>query len=182
MRIKIFSKKKNIIKHSTQLCLLAITALIFISCASAKVSQSRGHIKPDLVIALAPSGGVLAEAIGIELFNKGFTVIDTAQMSNLMLRYNMTELELSKPQNLKALKEEGIDGILTVKSVTGYDGKPQSATVRINSTKAWSEIIAGVSWQNGWGGRQGSLADRSKRKDITGAAKQIVRALIMRGR
>jgi len=156
--------------------------LFLISCASSKVSLSRGYIPPDLVIALAPSGGVLADAIGVELFNKGFTVIDTAQMSNLMVRYNMTEIELSKPQNLKALKEEGIDGILTVKSVTGYDGKPQSATVRINSTKAWSEIIVGVSWQNGWGGRQGSILDRSKRKDITGAAKEIVRVLITKRR
>ncbi len=167
---------------NNKIFIIGVVFLFFISCASSKVTLSRGYIPPDFVIALAPSGGVLAEAIGIELFNKGFTIIDTTQMSNLMIRYNMTEIEFFKPQNLKVLKKEGIDGILTVKSVTGYDGKPQSATVRINSTKAGSEIIAGVSWQNGWGGRPGSISDRSKRKDITGAAKEIVRALIKKGR
>ncbi len=165
----------------SKIFIMGLMLLFLISCASSKVTLSRGHIPHNLVIALAPSGGILADAVGIELFNRGYTVIDTAQMSNLMVRYNMTEIELSKPQNLKALKEEGIDGILTVKSVRGYDRKPQSAAVRINSTKAWSEIIAGVSWQNGWGGQQGSIVDRSKRKDITGAAKEIVRALLTRG-
>lgn len=153
--------------------------LIFLlaSCASSKMAQVVGLVPPGLRIALAPSGGVMADAIGIELFNRGWTVIDTAQMSNMMLRYNMTEIELSKPENLQILKDQGIDGVLVVRSVVGYDGRPQSAVARINSTKSWGEIIAGVSWENGWGGQAGSIMDRSKRKDITGAAREIVDAL-----
>jgi hypothetical protein len=50
--------------------------------------------------------------------------------------------------------------------------------VRINSTSNWSNVIAGVSWKNGWGGRAGSISDRGMRKDIPGAAEEIVRALI----
>lgn len=151
-----------------------------ISCASSGVSQSSGYIPPKIVIALAPSGGILADAIGIELFNRGFTVMDTNQFSSFMVRHNMTELEFSQPQNLKLIKEEGIDAILMVKSVAGHDQKPQSATVRLNSTENWGKIIAGISWKNGWGGRPGSIADRTMRKDVPGAAKQIVQELLKR--
>src|SRR4030042_3484717 len=157
-------------RHKT--VLICFLVILLASCAGSKLTQTVGLVPSGIRVALAPSGGVLADAIGIELFNGGWTVIDTQQMSNMMLRYNMTEIELSKPENLKILKDQGIDGILSVRA-----GKPQSATARINSTKSWGEIIAGVSWQNGWGGAAGSIADRSMRKDITGAAKEIVDAL-----
>lgn len=157
--------------------LLFILIVILVSCAGSQVTQVRGFIPPNMRIALAPSGGVLADAIGIELFNRGYSVVDTNQMSNLMLRLNMTELEILNPQNLERLAEQGIDVILVVKSVIGFDGKPQSASVRLNSTKTW-EIIAGVSWQNSWGGRAGSIADRAMRQDLNGAAQEIVRALM----
>lgn len=162
----------------TKNLILSSALLFLISCAGSGVSQSVGRIPPNIVIALAPSGGVLADAIGIELFNRGFTVVDTQQFSDFMIRHNMTELQFSQPQNLKLIKEEGIDAILMVKSVAGYDQKPQSATVRLNSTDDWGKIIAGVSWKNGWGGRPGSIADRSMRKDIPGAAEEIVQALL----
>jgi len=165
------------IMKSKLIVLFLITGL-FIACGGSQVSQSIGFIPRQMVIALAPSGGVLADAIGIELFNRGFTVVDTQQFSNFMVRHNMTELEFSQPQNLKIIKEEGINAILMVKSVAGYDQKPQSATARLNSTDDWGKIIAGVSWKNGWGGRAGSIADRSMRKDIPGAAKQIVQELL----
>jgi len=160
--------------------ILSSSLMFLIACAGAGVSQSTGRIQPNLVIALAPSGGVLADAIGIELFNRGFTVVDTAQFSNFMVRHDISEFEFSQPQNLKLIKEEGIDAILMVKSVAGYDQKPQSATVRLNSTDDWGRVIAGVSWKNGWGGMRGSIADRSMRKDLPGAAKQIVQSLLRR--
>jgi len=156
---------------------IILFCVILNGCASSRVTTVRGLIPKGINIALAPSGGILAEAIGIELFNRGFTVIDTNEMSNLMMRYNLTEIEISKPQNLQTLKQAGIDAIMTVKSVSGVDNKPQSASVRLNSTDTW-EIIAGVSWENGWGGQAGSVLDRSKRKDITGAAEEIANALL----
>jgi len=165
-------------KNLTKINILLLAVISgTISCASSKVTQARGFIPFQMKIALAPSGGVLADAIGIELFNKGYFVVDTNQMSNLMVRLNMTEIEFSKPQNLAILKDQGIAGVLAVKSVSGYDGKPQSATVRILSTEVSGQIIAAVSWQNGWGGQEGSILDRGKRKDISGAAKEIVDAL-----
>jgi len=158
--------------------LLAILFLCVIlnCCAGSNVTSVRGLIPPGITIALAPSGGVLADAIGIELFNRGYTVIDINQMSNLMVRYDLTEIEISKPNSLQTLKKAGIAAVLTVKSVAGPDNKPQSASVRLNETENW-EIIAGLSWQNGWGGKAGSIADRSMRKDIAGAAREIALAL-----
>jgi hypothetical protein len=61
-----------------------------------------------------------------------------------------------------------------VRAIAGYDGKPQSASVRLNSTKTGA-IVAGVSWQNGWGGQAGSMADRMQRKDLADAADEIAR-------
>jgi hypothetical protein len=182
MILRLLEKAYVSIKRLLYASFLVFLFLLVVNCASSKLTQVTGTIPRGLTIALAPSGGVLADAIGIELFNRGFTVIDTNQMSNLMVRYNMTEIEFSKPQNLEVLQENGIDGILMVKSVAGYDNKPQSATVRLNSTKKGGEMIVGVSWQNGWGGRVGSIMDRSMRKDIAGAAKEIVTALLARTR
>lgn len=128
----------------TKIIVLFFLSLLLIGCASSGVSQSVGLIPPQTVIALAPSGGILADAIGIELFNRGFTVVDTQQFSNFMVRHNMTELEFSQAQNLKLIKEEGIDAILMVRSVAGNDQKSQSATVRINSTEDWEKMVGAV--------------------------------------
>ena len=159
---------------------LTIFALFsLMACAGAKISKPK-HLPPlpekINMIALAPSGGVLADAIGIELFGSGFKVIDSQETSNNMIRLNLNEIELFQPASLNKLRELGINAVLSVKSVSGYDNKPQSATVRVMSTKSF-EIIAAVSWQNGRGGAQGSMADRSMRKDVVAASRQIAKAL-----
>jgi hypothetical protein len=51
----------------------------------------------------------------------------------------------------------------------GYDQQPQSASVRTVST-ANGSMIAGVTWQNGFGGAEGSIADRVMRKGLSQAA------------
>ncbi len=67
--------------------------------------------------------------------------------------------------------------IAGVGAAAGYDGQPQSASVRVNSTRN-GKIIAGVSWQNGWGGMAGSIADRTMRQDLTEAAVEITDSLV----
>lgn len=114
-------------------------------------------------IAMAPEGGLLAEAVGIELSNLGYIIIDSASISKLLVRLNMDEVEIATPQGLGKLKEKGIDAFLTVKSAGAYDGQIQNASARASSTHT-GRIIAGVSWQNGWGGMAGSIADRTMRK------------------
>jgi hypothetical protein len=110
---------------------------------------------PVKTIALAPSGGVLADAIGLELFENGFRVVDTQQTSNVLMRLNLDELEIMEPKSMTSLKERGIDAVLLVRSVAGHDNLPQSASVRVLSASSFS-LVAGASWQNGRGGAQGS--------------------------
>ena len=150
---------------------------VFISCGGSSVSSVSGSLPRNLKIALAPSGGVVADAIGVELFNKGYTVFDTNQMSTLLIRLDISEIELLTPKSLQLIKEQGIDAIISVKAVGSYDGNPQSASVRVNSTID-GKILAGLSWQNGWGGQAGSIADRMSRKGLAQAAKEIVSYLV----
>ncbi len=154
--------------------------LLIAACATSKTSTvgimtTIDH--PIDTIAMDPNGGLLADAIGVALSNYGFNVIDTNTMTRLMFRLNLNEIELTEPQNLSMLQEQGIDAFLSVKSAAGYDGLPQSASVRMNSTHN-GKIIVGVSWQNGWGGQAGSIADRAMRKGITEAASEIATALV----
>lgn len=157
---------------------LVLTALLG-GCASSKISslpvasQTKHSVK---VIAFAPGGGLLADAVGVELLNRGFTVIDSTMTSNMMVRLNLNEIEISRPEGLSKLKDQGVDAYLVVRSGGGYDQQPQSASARMNSTHN-GQVLAGVTWQNGFGGAAGSPADRVMRKGLTDAAAEIANAL-----
>jgi hypothetical protein len=76
------------------------------------------------------------------------------------------------------LRERGIEAIITAKTVD-IDGMPESASVRITDTLD-GKILGGLTWQNGWGGRRGSIADRSMRKNLSAAAQDIAKELSSR--
>ena len=157
-------------------------ASLLVGCAASKVSslpvatQAKHSVK---VIAFAPGGGLLADAVGVELSNRGFTVIDSSTTSSMMVRLNLNEIEITRPEGLAKLKEQGIDAFLVVRGAGGYDQNPQSASARMNSTHN-GQVIAGVTWQNGFGGTAGSPADRVMRKGLSDAATEIAVALIER--
>jgi hypothetical protein len=171
--------RRKVMTKSKLKILILLSVLLYISCGGSKLSYVGGPSKisvPIDTIALDPSGGILADAIGVELLNYGFNVVDTQKTTGLMARLNLDEISIMQPTNLTKLKESGIDAFLSVKAAAGYDGLPQSASVRLNSTQD-GKIITGVSWQNGWGGAPGSPADRTMRKGITEAAAEIAIAL-----
>ena len=164
-------------EFKTLILLLLIINLV--GCATSKVSQLPVVVSAThsvRAIAMAPEGGLLAEAVGIELSNIGYTIIDCSTTSKLLIRLNIDEIELAKPQGLEKLRDKGIDAYLTVKGAGAYDGQIQSASARASSTHTGC-IISGVSWQNGWGGRVGSIQDRIMRKGLAEAAQEIARAL-----
>ena len=151
------------------------------SCASSKVSQlpvTNEASHPVRAIAMAPEGGLVAEAVGLELSNLGYTIIDSSSTSNLLVRLNMDEIEIATPQGLEKLKNKGIDAHLTVKGAAADDGLLMSASARASSTHT-GRIIAGVSWQNGWGGVEGSISDRVMKKGLAEAAHEIAESLAM---
>jgi len=171
-------KMKTMI-HSVLLVLASLICVIVVGCAAPQVNVVRSQApleRPIHTIALMPSGGVLADAIGLELLRFGFNVIDTGKISGLMIRDNLNEIEITQPQNLSRLNNDGIDAVILVKSVAGYDGRPQSASVKIVHTKT-GQLVAGANWQNGRGGAQGSPADQGARVDLAVAAEQIANAL-----
>lgn len=154
---------------------LVVMAIVLSGCATAVMNVSRNPNQPPQKItkvALLPSGGALADAIGIELLNGGHQIIDTTAVTGYMARYNLNEIELTMPQNISKLSSDGIDTILIVKTVAGYDGRPESATAKLVATST-GQLIVGVTWQNGKGGAQGSPADGIMRSNLSQAAKSI---------
>lgn len=158
-----------------------LLALIILSgCASSKISTIpvSGRLSTSVrVIAFDPGGGLLADAVGVELSNRGFTVLDSATTSKLMTRLNLNEVEIATPVGLEKLKSQGVDAYPTVRAAGGHDQQVQSASARVNSTDT-GQVVAGITWQNGWGGEAGSIADRTMRKGLAEAAAEIAEALV----
>jgi hypothetical protein len=154
--------------------------MITAGCASQSIEVSRAPYPASrkvIRIALMPGGGVLAEAVGIQIMAQGFDVVDMSTSTAASLRANLDEIEFTKPSNLRTLAGEyGVDGVLIVKTVAGYDGKPNSATARVLDT-ANGRLLAGVTWQNGKGGERGSAADNLMRSDVSVAAKKIAEGI-----
>lgn len=166
--------------NAPRLALLVALGALLSGCASQSLEVSRAPSaasKKINRIALMPGGGVLAEAVGIQLMTQGFDVVDMSTSTSASIRVNLNELELSNPSNLRVLASEyGVDGVLIVKTVAGYDGKPNSAVARVLDT-ATGRLLAGVTWQNGKGGAQGSPADNLMRSDVSVAAKKITEGI-----
>ncbi len=167
-------------KTIRSIAFVLLTAILT-GCASSKMSQlprsrSEKHSHPIRKITILPKSGILATAIGIELSQLGYTVIDSASTARLLARLRVETSEVEDTLNLEKLKSKGIDAYLTARSLVGYDGQIQSANARVFSTHT-GRVVAGVSWQNGWGGRAGSIADRIMKKRVTEAGKDIARSL-----
>lgn len=156
--------------------------LLAAGCAGSKMSVVQPHQGPTQDIsrvAIAPGSGVFGEAIGLELFNRGLTVVDAQEAVAIVGRAGLREFEITSTRGFEVLREKGIDAVLTAKSVDAGDGTPESASVRVTETKT-GKVIAGVTWQNGWGGMRGSIADRTMRKNLTDAANEIASELVRR--
>ncbi len=126
-----------------------------------------------------PGSGLVADAVGVELSNRGFTIIDSTTVSSMMVRLNINEIEITRPEGLAKLRSQGIDATLVVRASISSDNQPESASARMNSTEN-GQVIAGVTWQNGYGCQSGSPCDRVMRKGLTEMASEIAEALAQR--
>ena len=169
----------NICRHSVG-ALAALLILPLAGCIIApKVTSSFPPVPlttPIHSIALDPQGGILSDAIGIELIKHGFEIVDPARFTNLLVRLNLAEVEVSEPKNLVRLGSEGIDAVLSVDSGPGYDGRPSTASVRVSATVS-GQVVRGVIWDNGRAGELRSPADLDARVGVSEAAHQIADAL-----
>ena len=81
--------------HRLSVVFIVTTIVLLSACAGSKISTlpvSSTVSHPINAIALAPEGGLLAEAVGIELSNRGYTIIDAATTSRMLVRLNMDEI------------------------------------------------------------------------------------------
>jgi hypothetical protein len=162
---------------------MAIILVAFLSaCAPSKMSVNMGPQAPRQSIsrlAIAPGSGVFGEALAVELFNSGMTIVDSNQASTILGRVGLKEFELTTTQGYAALCDAGIEAILAVKSVDAADDTPESASVRITSTVS-GETIAGITWQNGYAGQRGSIVDRAIRKNLSDSAREVAAEVMTR--
>ena len=148
--------------------------LLLVGCATSQVSVvgnkvSRSSFKN---IAISTNNGVLGQAVANEMVGRGYKVQSPGQTSRLMLSLNLNEGQITEPKSLEAFSKKGVDAVIVVSAVGGYDQMPQSASVQIINTSTL-DIMAGLNWQNGFAGQQGSIADRLMRKGLTKAAKLL---------
>lgn len=151
---------------------------MFVGCAgpSMSINQSPEISRQINSVAIAPGSGVLGDAIGLELFNLGVRVMDSNQATSIIGRAGLSEFEITTIKGYVLLREQGIDSVLVSKAIMASDGTPESASVRITDTETGA-LLAGVSWENGWGGQRGSVADRTMRNNTSDAAQDIAREL-----
>ena len=105
--------------------------------------------------------------------------MDPEQTKGILGRVGISQVLIATSESYAALRNAGVDALLIVKDVMAQDGTPESASVRLTST-ATRDVVAGLTWQNGWGGMRGSIADRTMRKNLVGAASEISNALVKR--
>jgi hypothetical protein len=127
---------------------LAVVALSIVlsGYAGSQVTHSAGqpYRGPKVKsIALSPGGGVLGDAVAVELFNRGYTVVDPSETGRILGRNNLSEIELSSGTSLEALQGKGVDALLVVKTAVASDGLPQSASARLTSTRT-QEVVAAI--------------------------------------
>ena len=166
-------------KVQTSITLIIIFILSGCSTSSMSVKQAQGPIKKVESLAIAPGSGVLGDAVGLELFNLGMNVMDANQANSIVGRAGLSEFEVTTTKGYATLRDKGIDAVLSVKAIIANDGTPESASIRVTETDQ-GKIIAGVSWENGWGGQRGSMADRTMRDNLSEAAQDIAEELYER--
>lgn len=116
-----------------------VLAALLAGCTFARTDVSVAkdvleHVPTRIVV--GPNCGPLGDAIGGLLLKYGFDIYDSNQISAVVARANLTEVEVYQPENLRLLKDRGIDAVLQIRTVgAGYDNRPQSATARLISTE-----------------------------------------------
>jgi hypothetical protein len=167
------------IRRTMRTMVFVTIALGISGCSFSRVNSSgSGSVIPVKVIAVMP-GGLIADAVAVELANKGFTIVDASATTNRVRRENTRETEIIEPESIAQLRSRGVDAIVQVRSTTDRRANLVSATARMTSAHN-SALLAAVSWQNANAGEVGSIADRTVKKGVSDAAADIANELVAR--
>ena len=169
-------------RSPVSLLLVSVLALSATGCAGARVIETirTPSSGADVqCVAIDPRGGIMGEEIALRLGNGGLQVFDSDQTMQIARQAGIDAYLINSPDGLEGLRSAGVDALLVVRTMLGWDGKPQIVTARLIDTRT-AEVITGFSWENGWGGDVGSVADRTMRKSVPEAADQISMSLLDR--
>jgi hypothetical protein len=105
-------------------------------------------------------------------------VVEARAVTALLANHKVNLAAVPAPQELAALREEGVEAVLSVSSTGSGIGGPRMrhVKVRVTSTRT-STMIGEIDWNNSWGGMPGSPADAIMRKGPAEAAPEIAEAL-----
>lgn len=121
---------------------IAATALIVTGCATSTVS-SNSRIEAERIagpIVVPPDASLLADAIGVELFQRGYDVATGDRARSLLRNY--------RPGGKVESVKEGTPVVLVVNSsgYTAFTGVPEAAVVKLTHAGGLATISA-VNWQ-----------------------------------
>jgi hypothetical protein len=150
-------------------CILGLVCVMsVIGCAgTGGKGESGRHVVSRL--AVAPSSGILGDAVGIELSKKGFSVTYKQETATLL----GGSAQLGAGKGLEDLRAKGIEAVLFIDETGSGEDVPEGATVRVTDTES-GQFIAGMTWarRSGIGGWQ--------RKSLADASEEIADALLQK--
>jgi hypothetical protein len=168
-------------RHTTLWTALLLVPLAA-GCAGARLADTvrSDYSGPAIrTVAVAPGGGLVAEAVAARLQMERIAVMGPSETISVLEQAGLTRAQVAGEAGFQELVKHDVDALLVIRSLYGWDGHPQSVSVRLISTRT-AEVITGFAWENGWGGDLGSVADRIMRRDSAEAAHQIVAGLLER--
>jgi hypothetical protein len=163
--------------------LLCSFAGIGAGCAGPKVTSAPGAVPSGHVVrtvAIQPVvtavDGILGDALGVQLSKRGMVVMDAAATAQAF-RESQVDITTQQVQGMAVLRRLGVDALIAVAAVPGYDGAVQTASLRVLSAHT-GKVLTNVIWENAWSGMRGSIADRAMRSGLVEAAEQLADALV----
>ena len=136
-----------------RLWLLALLLVLEMSGCTAGRVTPLGRVQamdpPPKTIALAPTGGIFADLIGMALSEHGYAIVGTGATAALIVLMRTSVNDLLSPPVLGMLKARAVDAVLVVEKVEAEDGFPQRARVRLYSTDQGGQV-GGIEWENSW--------------------------------
>jgi len=133
--------------------LSVLGTLILIDCSGSKISVTQApdaEFKPIQRLAIMLDSGVLGDAIAKELLNRGLNTITEDETVAMVGGIRINQIGVSAREYYAALREKGVDAMLTASARMAQDGKPDRASAQILDT-ASGDSLMDIAWQNAWG-------------------------------
>ncbi len=168
---------RDIWRHA--LSLLGVLILVS-GCSGAQVRASLNPraIAPDPRLGIV-SDNLLADAIGTELVQYGFTIIERSRLQAVLEELKLSLSGITREEDFRRVGDIlNVDGLVfvTATSDQAFPSRVGSATVKIVNVHTGA-LVGGVNYQNGSAGRPGSPADTTMKESLPETARRIAQEI-----